>query len=83
MTALVLDFCDDHEVAEKVQVAVRGAKSRTEVLKRLQGCVIKPKPGRLSSVEGRGDGFDVLFIIGEGQRPRVVHCVESNFDDLA
>lgn len=83
MNGNVLDFADFDDVQTKVRALVNGAKSPTEVRKRLKGYAVKPEPGKIHSVQGRGDGFDILFLIGRGERPRVVHCIESDFDDFA
>lgn len=80
---LVLDFADDRDVGLRVQEVLKGAKNGDEVRRRLHGCVIIPEPGKLFSVEKRGEGFDVLFLIGKGQRPRVIRCSEKDFDDFS
>jgi hypothetical protein len=49
----------------------------------LKDYTIKPEPGEVYSVQGAGDGFDILFLIGAGKRPRTVHCTEPDFDDFA
>lgn len=82
MSNTVFDFADDPDVRLKVQETLKGAKSKTEVRSRLHGCIVQPD-GELHSVQGHGDGFDVLFLIGAGKRPRAVHCVETDFDDFS
>lgn len=78
----VLDFANDHDVGKKIQNILRGAKSKPEVLNRLKRYTIIPKTGEVFSVQSRSDGFDVLFLIGSGKRPRTFHCIEKDFNDF-
>jgi hypothetical protein len=67
---------------QQVRELVKGAKSPTQVKERLKGYTVKPEPSEVFSVQGAGDGFDILFLIGVGKRPRVIHCTEPEFDDF-
>ena len=71
----------DDRLEEEIRVIVRGAKTPKEVLAKFEGITILPAPGKVYHVQGAGDGFDILFLIGNGDRPRTIHCVEEGFDD--
>lgn len=81
---IIFDFSragDDFDrLEEEIRGLVHGAKTAREVRARLEGVTILPAPGQVFAVEECSDGFDILFLVGKGQRPRAVHCVEEGFD---
>lgn len=83
MSELVFDFADDPAVNEKICAAIADCGTKSEVDARLEGAVILPAPGRLDWVYQTVGGLDLLFLIGEGERPRVVHCSATQFDAFA
>ena len=75
----VIDFTENFTAEKAVREVAKGAESPRELEARFAKCTILPEPGRLYDVQIDNGGYTLLFLIGKGQRPRVVEFIHPDF----